>query len=177
MATVIVTHDPQEAAMLADDIIILSRGRVLQAGSRQAVFQTPDSPGVARLVGIANTHRGTVLATGVIASNGLALLAPTRTLAPGADVVWGVRPERISLAPDGHYEATLLDDVDLGATRELLVSIGNHLELLVTTDQRHALKTNAHYRIDIPAEDIHVWAAAGEDESDPRSHSLGRSFA
>ena len=177
MATVIVTHDPQEAAMLADEIIILSRGRVLQAGSRQAVFQTPDSPGVARLVGIANTNRGTVLATGVIASNGLALLAPTRTLAPGADVIWGVRPERISLAPDGRYEATLLDDVDLGATRELLVSIGNHLELLVTTDQRHALKTNAHYRVDIPAEDIHVWAAAREDESDPRSHSLGRSFA
>src|SRR5262249_23966717 len=163
IATVIVTHDPQEAAMLADEIIVLSGGRVLQAGSGQAVFDAPDSPGVARLIGIANAHRGAVLAPGAIDSNGLAVRARTRALGPGSEVVWSVRPERISLTPDGHYEATLIDDVDLGATRELLVSIGNYLELLIRTDRRCPLEIKAHYRIDIPAEDIHVWPAARED--------------
>jgi molybdate transport system permease protein len=167
LATVIVTHDPQEAAMLADEIIILSGGRILQAGSREAVFHAPDSPRVARFLGIANAHRGTVLAPGVIGSNGLTVRARTRTLAPGSEVVWSVRPERIVLRPDGHYEATLIDDVDLGTTRELLISIGNYLELLVRTDRRCALKIKAHYRIDIAAEDIHVWPATREAEPDP----------
>jgi molybdate transport system permease protein len=167
IATVIVTHDPQEAAMLADEIIVLSGGRILQAGSREAVFDAPDSPRVARFLGIANTHRGTVLAPGVIHSNGLTVRARTRTLAPGSEVVWSVRPERILLRPDAHYEATLIDDVDLGTTRELLISIGNYLELLVRTDRRCALKIKAHYRIDIAAEDIHVWPASREAEPDP----------
>jgi hypothetical protein len=113
----------------------------------------------------------------VIDSNGLAVRATTRTLAPGSEVVWSVRPERISLGPDGHYEATLVDDVDLGVTRELLVSIGKYLELLVRTDRRCDLKINGHYRIDIPAEDIHVWPAAGEDELDPHEGALSRDFA
>jgi molybdate transport system permease protein len=177
IATVIVTHDPQEAAMLADEIIILSGGRVLQAGSRQAVFDAPDSPGVARLIGIANAHRGTVLAPGVIESNGLRVGATTRALAPGSEVVWSVRPERISLTPDGHHEATLIDDVDLGATRELLVSIGNYLELLIRTDRRCALEIKAHYRIDIPAEDIHVWPAVSEDAFDVHGGALARDLA
>jgi molybdate transport system permease protein len=167
MATVIVTHDPEEAAMLADEIIILSGGRILQAGSRQAVFHAPDSPGVAHLLGIANTHRGTVLAPGVIGCNGLEVHASTRAFPAGSPVVWSVRPERVSLRPDGRYEATLIDDVDLGATRELLVSVGNYLELLIRTDREYALKLRAHYRIDIPAEDIHVWRAARGHEPDP----------
>jgi molybdate transport system permease protein len=177
IATVIVTHDPQEAAMLADEIVILSGGRIVQAGSRQAVFHAPGSPLVARLLGIANTYRGMVLAPGVIDSNGLAVRATTGTLAPGSEVVWSVRPERISLRPDGQYEATLVDDVDLGVTHELLVSIGRHLQLLVRTDRRCDLTIKGHYRIDIPAEDIHVWPAVGDDEPDPHEGTLSGDFA
>jgi ABC-type Fe3+/spermidine/putrescine transport system ATPase subunit/ABC-type sulfate transport system permease component len=164
LATVIVTHDPEEAAMLADEIIVLSDGRILQAGSREAVFHAPDSPQVARLLGIANTHAGTVLAPGLISADGEVLRASTHTLAAGSDVVWSVRPERISLRPDGEYEATLLDDVDLGAARELLVRLGGRLELLVRTDRGRALNPRERCTIDIPAADIHVWAAPAEPE-------------
>jgi ABC-type sulfate/molybdate transport systems ATPase subunit/ABC-type sulfate transport system permease component len=159
LATVIVTHDPEEAAMLADEIIVLCDGRVLQAGSRETVFHAPNCPEVARLLGIANTHVGTVLAPGLISANGEVLEASTDTLTAGSDVVWSVRPERISLTPDGKYEARLLDDVDLGAARELVVCLGGHLELLIRTDGRPAVDLKARYRIDIPAADIHVWAA------------------
>lgn len=164
LATVIVTHDPEEAAMLADEIIVLSDGRVLQAGSREAVFRTPDSPQVARLLGIANTHIGTVVAAGLISADGALLRASTGTLAAGSGVVWSVRPERIALRPDGEYEATLVDDVDLGAARELVVCVGQQLELLVRTDPGRALNPSERYRIDIPPADIHVWAAAAELE-------------
>jgi hypothetical protein len=118
-----------------------------------------------------------VLAPGVIDSSGLAVRATTRALAPGSQVVWSVRPERISLRPDGQYEATLVDDVDLGVTRELLVSIGKYLQLLVRTDRSCDLEIKGHYRIDIPAEDIHVWPATGEDEPDPYEGTVPRDFA
>ncbi len=41
--TVIVTHDPEEAALLADEIVVLGGGRVLQAGTRESVFHAPGS--------------------------------------------------------------------------------------------------------------------------------------
>ena len=58
LCTVIVTHDPEEAALLADEIIVLDHGRVLQAGPRAEVFRAPSSPEVAGLLGIANARRG-----------------------------------------------------------------------------------------------------------------------
>ena len=54
-------------------------------------------------------------------------------MAVGSEVIWCVRPERIALDRTGRYEATLLDDVDLGSTRELTVALGGALELTVRT--------------------------------------------
>jgi molybdate transport system permease protein len=33
LSTVLVTHDPEEAALLADEVVVIDEGRVLQAGS------------------------------------------------------------------------------------------------------------------------------------------------
>ncbi len=48
LATVLVTHDPEEAAFLADEIIVLSEGHALQAGPTRQIFSRPASPEVAR---------------------------------------------------------------------------------------------------------------------------------
>ena len=45
---VIVTHDPDEAAVLGDEILILDEGRILQTGKTEAVFARPVSETVAR---------------------------------------------------------------------------------------------------------------------------------
>ena len=57
LATVLVTHDPEEAAFLADEVIVISDGRTLQSGSTRDLFARPSSPEVARLLGVANLHR------------------------------------------------------------------------------------------------------------------------
>ncbi len=54
LATVIVTHDPEEAAYLSNETIVMAAGRVLQAGATPAVLSEPNSPQVARLLGIPN---------------------------------------------------------------------------------------------------------------------------
>jgi ABC-type sulfate/molybdate transport systems ATPase subunit/ABC-type sulfate transport system permease component len=49
VATVLVTHDSDEAALLAGDVIVIEDGRELQAGPREQVFGTPAS---ARVLGL-----------------------------------------------------------------------------------------------------------------------------
>jgi molybdate transport system ATP-binding protein len=55
---VLVTHDRDEAAALADRLIVLSQGRVLQQGTAADVFTHPASLAVARIAGIENVLPG-----------------------------------------------------------------------------------------------------------------------
>ncbi len=66
--TLLVTHDPLEAMALADRLLVLESGRVVQQGSAADVARRPATPYVARLVGL-NLFRG-VAAAGVVALDG-----------------------------------------------------------------------------------------------------------
>lgn len=61
MPVVLVTHDLDEAVMLADRMAVLHRGRTLQYGTPEEVTTRPNSAEVARLVGVRNVFAGTVL--------------------------------------------------------------------------------------------------------------------
>lgn len=58
-ATVIVTHDPLDALTLADRLVFLEAGRVVQIDTPGAAIARPRSPYVARIVGL-NLVSGTV---------------------------------------------------------------------------------------------------------------------
>lgn len=158
LCTVIVTHDPEEAALLADEIVVIDDGRVLQAGTRQEVFRTPSSPQVAELLGIANARSGVVLAADTISSDGVQIRTIEHQLPVGSEVIWCVRPERIALDPAGAYEAVLCDDIDLGSTRELTVALGGSLELIVRTAETMALAVGTPVRLRIHIADVAVWS-------------------
>jgi ABC-type sulfate/molybdate transport systems ATPase subunit len=55
---VLVTHDHAEAQQLADTIVVLQQGRVMQVGSPQEVFFAPRTAEVAQLVGQRNIFSG-----------------------------------------------------------------------------------------------------------------------
>ncbi|QBI55914.1 ABC transporter ATP-binding protein [Streptomonospora litoralis] len=63
-ATVLVTHDPLDAMVLADRITVLESGRVVQEGAPGEVAQHPRTGYVARLVGL-NLYRGSAQGTRV----------------------------------------------------------------------------------------------------------------
>jgi molybdate transport system permease protein len=159
LSTVLVTHDAEEAALLADEIVVLDAGRALQAGSREQVFQHPASPQVAALLGIANANRASVLAPGVLSSRGAVVRAPTDGFEPGAEVIWSVRPERVLLDGAGEHVAELLDAVDLGTVRELTIQLDGAVELLVRTAARPPVAVGERLAVSLPAQDISVWAA------------------
>ncbi|MEV4755943.1 ABC transporter ATP-binding protein [Micromonospora sp. NPDC049559] len=56
-ATLLVTHDPLDALVLADRLVIVENGRVVQEGDAATITAQPRTDYVARLVGL-NLHRG-----------------------------------------------------------------------------------------------------------------------
>ncbi len=56
---VLVTHDLQEARMLADELVVMADGEVLQQGRPDDIHRAPRNPRVADMVGVANRFDGT----------------------------------------------------------------------------------------------------------------------
>ncbi|PVX79013.1 ATP-binding cassette domain-containing protein [Paraburkholderia unamae] len=106
--TVIVTHDPDEAALLADEVLVLEQGRVLQAGAVADVFQRPATLRVAELLGLHNVGEGVVIAGGEIETpNGLRLPCADASLAPGSRVMWRVSPRSLVATPEGAWQGRI----------------------------------------------------------------------
>jgi molybdate transport system ATP-binding protein len=98
-AAVVVTHDPVDATVLADRLVVIEHGRVVQAGSPLEVARRPQTDYVARLVGL-NLLRG--VASGHLVSlpgGGTVQLAQSATgpayvaFSPAAVALFARRPE------------------------------------------------------------------------------------
>ncbi|SBT43486.1 ABC transporter ATP-binding protein [Micromonospora narathiwatensis] len=97
-ATLLVTHDPLDALVLADRLVIVEHGRVVQEGDAATVTARPRTDYVARLVGL-NLHRGR--ADGhTVTVGGLTLTAADRVhgdafvaFAPAAVALHPTRPD------------------------------------------------------------------------------------
>jgi len=157
VTTVLVTHDPEEAALLADDVIVLDDGRVLQADTRTRVFSRPNSPQVARLLGIRNMGSGHVTGPRTIHSHGLEVQVMPHQLPLNTPVSWCLRPEHIRLQPDGPYVGVAIDIVDLGALYEVVMRLGDTLEVTVRTNQLDCLDIGSSCRLALPTEAISLW--------------------
>jgi molybdate transport system ATP-binding protein len=90
---VLVSHDALDALMLADLLVVLDRGMVVQRGTPEQVSTHPRSDHVARLVGL-NLVRGTADGRLVTTSNGVQLVSVTDST---GDVFASFRPSAVAL--------------------------------------------------------------------------------
>jgi molybdate transport system ATP-binding protein len=90
---IIVTHDPLEALALADRLVIIEAGRVVQTGSAAEVTQRPRSRYVADLVGV-NLFRG-IATTGHLALPGDAVIQFADTV--DGEVFATIHPRAVAL--------------------------------------------------------------------------------
>ncbi len=157
LSTVLVTHDPEEAALLADEILVIADGRLLQAGPRNEVYNRPASPEVARLLGIQNLTPGTVAGPGEIIAGTLRIRADTGELPAGSDILWCIRPDRIAIAEQGDYEAVITDIADIGTLVTLTVQLTDGPELRIRTAGADGLDLGDRCRIDLKPESITLW--------------------
>jgi molybdate transport system ATP-binding protein len=91
----LVTHDPLEAIALADELVVLEHGRVVQSGTPADVSARPRSRYVAELVGV-NLYRGHAAEDRVVLADGASLQAPSGAGVAGA-VFALVHPRAVSL--------------------------------------------------------------------------------
>jgi len=98
-AAVVVTHDPTDASVLADRLVVIESGHVVQAGSPAEVARRPQTDYVARLVGL-NLLRGVASGHLVrLAGGGTVQLAQSATgpayvaFSPAAVALFARRPE------------------------------------------------------------------------------------
>jgi len=94
----LVTHDPLEALILADDLVVLETGKVTQRGTPADVARRPATAYVASLVGL-NLYSGAVTGDDIVTlDGGGALSAPTHGHSGGVLVAF--RPSAVAVYLD-----------------------------------------------------------------------------
>jgi molybdate transport system ATP-binding protein len=88
----LVTHDPLEALVLADQLIVLESGRIVQEGSPAQIARQPATDYVAKLVGL-NLYQGEADGSQVTLTTGGSFVIPDR--GQHGEVLTAVRPSAI----------------------------------------------------------------------------------
>ena len=157
LATVLVTHDPEEAAFLADEVIVISNGRALQSGATRDTFDRPASPEVARLLGIPNLHQGVLQSAGWISADGVQIAVDSGDIPSGTQVLWSIRPERVSLLPVGGLAGAFVDIADVGTAVDLFIALGPHLEIHARTIHAIDADVGDACHVELPTDAITLW--------------------
>jgi molybdate transport system permease protein len=159
--TIIVTHDPDEAALLADEVLVVEQGRVLQAGFIDAVFARPASMRVAGLLGLHNVGEGVMRAPGQVEiAHGLVIGTGDNglDLAAGQRVMWRVSSHAMLISADGMH-AGVVDAVELRrGERYVRVNIAGVCFDIASEDAR--LREGTPCRIEIRASGVALWQAS-----------------
>jgi multiple sugar transport system ATP-binding protein len=128
ITTIYVTHDQVEAMTLADQIVVLDRGRIQQIGSPQTIYSRPTNRMVATFLGnppmnvLSATYTGSSFQIGDQSLPCPLSLQAQLKSAIGQSFSVGIRPEHIEVEPEaGHLNAVVTLVEPLG--REVLLRV------------------------------------------------------
>ncbi len=141
ITTIMVTHDQEEALTMADRIVVMDQGGIVQVGTPLEIYRAPATRFVADFVGTMNFLPGTVLGPGRVrlADIELACADDLDGLAQGSAVTLCVRPEDLTVRveADGRPNATAahVDDLEfVGAFYRATLAIAGLDEQRLTAD-------------------------------------------
>jgi ABC-type Fe3+/spermidine/putrescine transport system ATPase subunit/predicted RNA-binding protein associated with RNAse of E/G family len=126
VTAITVTHDQQEAFALADRVVVLERGRALQAGKPEEVYRHPTSPIVARFLGLTNLLEGEV----VEREAGIVRTAIGPLAIPGAET--GKGRVMVLVRPEAAATCARDDTIPLEATLTAASFRGQHYQVEVS---------------------------------------------
>jgi sn-glycerol 3-phosphate transport system ATP-binding protein len=172
---VYVTHDQVEAMTMADRVILLNAGRIVQNGTPVDLYETPSDVFVARFIG---TPPMNLLP--LEAGPGGAVIAGTAGPAVGpaesAGGMLGVRPEHITLARDAGLEAQVETIEYLGADSLLTCRVGVR-PIAVRVSGRVGLSRGDTTRLSWARGAQHFFGANGQRLEDESTHDRVTVFA
>jgi glycerol transport system ATP-binding protein len=143
-----VTHDQVEALTFAEEVVVMTRGKAVQVGSADALFERPAHTFVGHFIGSpgmnflsAQSGNGTIEVAGTP-------LVPTREL-PQGPLKIGIRPEYLRLSDAGAAGA-------VPAVVKQVQDVGTHVMLSVEAGGS-LLKVRLHLDAPSPAVGDTVW--------------------
>jgi molybdate transport system ATP-binding protein len=178
----LVTHDLEEAVLLADRMCVMHRGRGLQTGTPTELLGRPASAEVARLLDLRNLFHGIVErhtpdATLLRWAGRTLEVAPAPGFAPGTPVDWLVPSAGIVLHRRGRpsagerenpLPARLRDMLALGAEARIMLDIGDPqgrtlgFSMPLHAALRNGLAPGADCTVSLLRETIHLMPHAAE---------------
>ena len=162
--TLMVTHDPEEAMLLADRIVVLNHGRVTQDASPVEIYAAPADPFTARLFGPTNEFEGVVRDGAVDTVLGR---IPATGLEDGRAVLCVVRASGVEINTalpedgNGHVRVRVESARALGPTSYLrLMSVAGEVQ-----KRPQAMIEARLPGIHLPEAGREFWACAQEDQT------------
>ncbi len=133
VATVIVTHDREEAFSLADRVAVMNLGRIEQIDRPGAIFRSPATPFVARITGAADFLTGRIAGGRAITEVGRLQLTepgpgpvgPQTGAGEGDEVMVLVRPDDFLVLPNPRGGSKVLAREYRGDAVILVVELGS----------------------------------------------------
>ena len=149
LTVVYVTHDQTEAMSMADQVVLLNKGRIEQNAAPRTLYAQPATTFAARFIGTPamNLLR---LDQGRIAGSDIAVSQPAATL--------GVRPESVSLG--GAVPATVRSLEYLGADLVLRCAVGSEL-MTVRAEGKTDIAEGDKVTLGWTAQDEHFFDSMG----------------
>jgi ABC-type Fe3+/spermidine/putrescine transport system ATPase subunit len=132
-SVVLVTHDQQEAFAVADDVVVLDRGRLAQQGTPLDIYLRPASAFVGAFGGAMSVVDGRLHHGGLQLGNShidAAVVHVAGDISDGATVQIGLRPEWLRLATDGEagIDVEVTQSLFLGREHDVSLRFGaSHL--------------------------------------------------
>lgn len=156
VTTVFVTHDQEEAMEIADEIVVMSNGRIEQMGSPTDIYENPATPFVMNFIGAVNV---------------LPLDPAWRSLhlqAPDAEEVF-LRPHDIEIfaaAVDGGLPAKVNRITHLGwiVRVELTFDNGQPVTAHISREQAHKLQLQPEQSVSLRLQRVRTFEREGVDQ-------------
>ena len=149
LTVVYVTHDQEEAMAVSDQVIVMDRGRIAQAGTPRELYERPRSEFVAGFIGEAVLFDALALPDGTIRL-GPIVVRPDVARPPGKARL-AIRPEAWQVrAPGvGALAATVAQTAYLGSARETTFDTELGAIFVVSADEGSAMKAGDPASLDL----------------------------
>lgn len=162
--TIYVTHDQTEAMTLADRIVVLKDGRVMQTGSPEALYDRPANVFVAQFLGSPkmNIIPAELSADGLVIPGHAAVSLETSVSPQPCQL--GIRPEALALTAlgTGQFSGRVVLNEYHGGSRTIVADIGGDETVTLQVPAGHTPTIGENIGLRFETGDVHLFDIDGD---------------